>query len=74
MNPQMEGDRPRVLPDLDGATLVDGDVVRFLTACEQRELNSLATYGNGFSGNKTEMYEARRPYNWVGVHLNWRDK
>ncbi len=31
---QMEGNRPRLVFDLDGVTLVDVEVVRFLGACE----------------------------------------
>ncbi len=31
---QMEGSRPRLVFDLDGVTLVDVEVVRFLGACE----------------------------------------
>jgi len=38
---QMEGDRPRVVLDLDEVTIVDTDVVRFLGACEARGIELL---------------------------------
>ena len=38
---QMEEDRPRIVLDLDGVTLVDVDVVRFLMACEAEGIEFL---------------------------------
>jgi anti-anti-sigma regulatory factor len=38
---QMDGDQSRIALDLDGVTLVDVDVIRFLTACEESGVNLL---------------------------------
>jgi anti-anti-sigma regulatory factor len=38
---QMAGDRPTVALDLDGVTLVDVDVVRFLSVCEESGIELL---------------------------------
>ena len=38
---QMEGDRSRVVLDLDEVTIVDTDVVRFLGGCEARGIELL---------------------------------
>ena len=38
---QMEGDRLRIVLDLDEVTIVDTDVVRFLGACEARGIELL---------------------------------
>jgi hypothetical protein len=37
----MEGHRPRIVLDLDGVTLVDVDVVRFLIVCEAEGIEFL---------------------------------
>jgi anti-anti-sigma regulatory factor len=38
---QMDGDQSRIALDLDGVTLVDVDVIRFLNACEDSGVNLL---------------------------------